>query len=249
MSASKNSVYRIAEVVRRSGFTKETIHYYLREGLLPPPQKPTRNSALYSEEHLHRLRMIRSMREEHLLPLKAIKCLLADQSLQEFSAAQFATLQALRQRKLNELRLRGPGGKPGLTRDLALELGLTVAELQELREIQLLTAADDEALDADEVECLRLWALVRDAGINAEKGFSPRDIRYIDQSAKFLFEQELALFKDRLHQLRPAEIDSLLHIVLPAIHRLVVIRHERMISALLEVYGASSVRTIPTRQE
>ena len=116
MSASKNSVYRIAEVVRRSGFTKETIHYYLREGLLPPPQKPTRNSALYSEEHLHRLRMIRSMREEHLLPLKAIKCLLADQPLQEFSAAQFATLQACHRVLEGAIHSASVGAKPEVSR-------------------------------------------------------------------------------------------------------------------------------------
>lgn len=249
ISAAAESAYRIAEVVRRSGVTKETIHFYLREGLLPPPRKTARNAALYGEEHLHRLRLIRSLREEHLLPLKAIKSLLDDQPELQFSADQFATLQALRRLKLNDLRQQSSGGERRLTRDLARELGLTASELQEMREIKLLTAGDDEIPDADETECLRLWTLVRDSGIDAAKGFSPRDIHYIDQAAKFLFEREVALFKDRLHQLRPAEIDSLLHTVIPAIHRLVVIRHERMISALLEVYGASAARTPPPQQE
>ena len=250
MTAARASAYRIGEVVRRSGVTKETIHYYLREGLLPPPRKTARNAALYSDEHLHRLHLIRSLREEHLLTLKAIKSLLADQPQLQFSADQLATLQALRRLKLNELRRQRPGDKPRTARELARELGLTSAELQELRDIELLTAADDEDLDADEAECLRLWALVRDSGINAEKGFSPRDIRYIDQAAKLLFEREVSLFKDRVHQLRPAEIDSLLHTVIPAVDRLVAIRHERMISALLEVYGtSSSPTTVPTREE
>ena len=72
MTAAAESAYRIAEVVRRSGVTKETIHFYMREGLLPPPRKTARNAAFYSDEHLHRLRLIRSLREEHLLPIKAI---------------------------------------------------------------------------------------------------------------------------------------------------------------------------------
>lgn len=79
MSAAAESTYRMAEVVRRSGVTRETIHFYLREGLLPPARKTAHNAALYGDEHLHRLRLIRSLREEHLLPLKAIKSLLDDQ--------------------------------------------------------------------------------------------------------------------------------------------------------------------------
>ncbi|MDE0853412.1 MAG: MerR family transcriptional regulator [Nevskia sp.] len=249
MTTAGKSAYRIAEVVRRSGVTKETIHYYLREGLLSPPRKTARNAALYGDEHLHRLRLIRSLREEHLLPLKAIKSLLAEQPQLQFSTDQLATLQTLRRLKLNDLHHKRPGGEPGIARDLARELGLTATEMQELREIELLTATDDEVLDAGEAECLRLWTLVRDCGINAEKGFSPKDIRYIDQAAKLLFEREVALFKDRLHELRPNEVNSLLYTVIPAVHRLVAIRHERMIAALLEVYGASSPPTTPTPKE
>lgn len=241
--------YRMAEVVWRSGLTKETIHYYLREGLLPPPRKTARNAALYGNKHLHRLRLIRSLREEHLLSLKAIKNLLAEQPHLQFSADQLAILQALRRHKLNDLRRARADGEPRTTGDLARELRLGPTELQELREIELLTAADDEVIEADEAECLRLWALVRDAGIDAEKGFSPRDIRYIDQAAKLLFERELTLFKDRLHQPRPREVDALLHTVIPAINRLVAIRHERMISALLEVYGTSPAHALSTRPE
>jgi DNA-binding transcriptional MerR regulator len=198
---------------------------------------------------LYRLRLIRSLREEHLLPLKAIKSLLPGQPDLQFSADQFATLQALCRLKLNDLRHQKAGDTAVTASELAKELSLTESELQELREIELLTAADDEALDADETESLRLWALVRDSGINAEKGFSPRDIRYIDQAAKLLFEHEVSLFRDRLHRLRPPEIDSLLHTVIPAIHRLVVIRHGRMISALLEVYGASAARSTQAQEE
>ncbi|SFF66353.1 transcriptional regulator, MerR family [Fontimonas thermophila] len=236
-----SAAYRIAEVARRTGVSKQSIHFYLREGLLPPPVKTARNAALYGDEHLHRLRLIRSLREEHLLPLKAIKSLLADQPQLQFSANQLATLQALRRLKLNEIRQQRSGDKLRTPRGLARELRLAATELQELRDIGLLTAADDEVLDLDEAECLRLWALVRDSGLNAEKGFSPRDIRYIDEAAKLLFEREVALFKDRLHELRPNEVNSLLYTVIPAVHRLVAIRHERMIAALLEVYGTSGV--------
>lgn len=248
MTAGLNSTYRIAEVVRRSGVSKETIHYYLREGLLPLPEKTSRNAALYGDEHLRRLSLIRSLREEHLLPLKAIKGLLADQSQLRFTPDQLAMLQDLRRHKLEEARQLPPETRK-TTEDLARELALSAAELQELRDCALLTADQDEAPDRGEVESLRLWVLVRNAGINAEKGFSPRDIGYINDAAQLLFDREVALFRDRLHELNPSEIHALLHTIIPAINRLVALRHERMISALLELYGTPSEPVSRNHQE
>lgn len=54
---------RIAELSDRSGVPIPTIKYYLREGLLPPGELIGRNQARYQERHLHRLRLIRALRE------------------------------------------------------------------------------------------------------------------------------------------------------------------------------------------
>jgi DNA-binding transcriptional MerR regulator/tetratricopeptide (TPR) repeat protein len=67
---------RMAELARRSGVTRETIHFYLREGLLPRPEKGGRTVAYYGEEHIDRLRTIRRLREEKYLPLAVIRRLL-----------------------------------------------------------------------------------------------------------------------------------------------------------------------------
>ena len=57
--------YRMRDLVRESGLPRETIHYYLAEGLLPPPLKTGRNTALYSEDHLYRLTFDGSIADEH----------------------------------------------------------------------------------------------------------------------------------------------------------------------------------------
>src|SRR5512132_1969078 len=67
---------RMAELAARSGVPRETIHFYLREGLLPRPRKGGRTVAYYGEEHLDRLRIIRRLREEKYLPLAVIRRLL-----------------------------------------------------------------------------------------------------------------------------------------------------------------------------
>src|SRR5690348_7553402 len=67
---------RMAELSARSGVPRETIHFYLREGLLPRPRKGGRTVAYYGEEHLERLRTIRRLREEKYLPLAVIRRIL-----------------------------------------------------------------------------------------------------------------------------------------------------------------------------
>ncbi len=64
---------RMAELVRESGIPRETIHYYLREGLLPEPRRSGRTRATYDERHLERLRAIRYLREEKFLPIAVIR--------------------------------------------------------------------------------------------------------------------------------------------------------------------------------
>lgn len=67
---------RMAELERLSGVPRETIHYYLREGLLPTPSRPGKTQALYDESHLERLRLIRCLREEKYLPVAVIRSIL-----------------------------------------------------------------------------------------------------------------------------------------------------------------------------
>lgn len=67
---------RMAELCAQSGVARETIHFYLREGLLPRPEKGGRTVAYYGEPHLERLRLIRHLREDKYLPIAVIRRLL-----------------------------------------------------------------------------------------------------------------------------------------------------------------------------
>jgi AcrR family transcriptional regulator len=57
--------YRMKELERLSGFNRSTIHFYTREGILPPPRKTGRTSAYYDDTHLRRLNTIRKMKSEY----------------------------------------------------------------------------------------------------------------------------------------------------------------------------------------
>jgi DNA-binding transcriptional MerR regulator len=66
---------RMRELEKASGISRETIRFYIREGLLPEPQRSHRNSATYTEEHLARLLSIRRLKDERFLPLSVIRTL------------------------------------------------------------------------------------------------------------------------------------------------------------------------------
>lgn len=69
---------KIAELARRAGVSRETIHFYVREGLLPRPVKAGQTVAFYSDLHLERLLLVRRLREEKFLPLSVIRRLLQE---------------------------------------------------------------------------------------------------------------------------------------------------------------------------
>ncbi|MFE2278622.1 MerR family transcriptional regulator [Streptomyces sp. NPDC059454] len=64
---------KISELSRRSGVSIPTIKYYLRDGLLPPGQATAANQADYGEEHLRRLRLVRTLVGVRRLPVGAVK--------------------------------------------------------------------------------------------------------------------------------------------------------------------------------
>jgi DNA-binding transcriptional MerR regulator len=64
---------RISELSDRAGVPVATIKYYLREGLLRPGEHTAPNQARYGDEHVRRLRLVRSLREVGGLSIEAIR--------------------------------------------------------------------------------------------------------------------------------------------------------------------------------
>ena len=85
--AQPRELLRIGDLAERSGVPIPTIKYYIREGLLPPPPLKTgRTMAYYDAEYLERLRLVRTLREEHFLPIRVIRAVLAERGAEPLSA-------------------------------------------------------------------------------------------------------------------------------------------------------------------
>ena len=66
----------MAELARQSGMPVATLKFYLREGLLEPGRSTGVNQAVYGDEHLERIRLIRALSKVAGLPLQKIRELL-----------------------------------------------------------------------------------------------------------------------------------------------------------------------------
>lgn len=70
-------VMRMAELSRESGVPVATIKYYIREGLVRPGQRTSRNQALYDEGHVRRLKLIRVLLDVGGLSISNVHAVLA----------------------------------------------------------------------------------------------------------------------------------------------------------------------------
>ncbi len=63
---------KMAELVKRTGVRKSTILYYVKEGLLPSPEKTSHNMAYYDASSIERIKAIKSLQNRYY-PLSRIK--------------------------------------------------------------------------------------------------------------------------------------------------------------------------------
>lgn len=73
---------KISELTNRTGVSKETIHHYIREGLLRKPRKTGKNTADYSDDYVRQVRLIKELRDHYFLPLPVIKKIMKAQKRQ-----------------------------------------------------------------------------------------------------------------------------------------------------------------------
>lgn len=84
---------KISELAERAGVPKETIHYYLREGVLRRPHKKGKNRADYNESYVEQIHIIKGLQDNYFLPLSVIKKIL--KQLKRQSPSEKSSFQLL----------------------------------------------------------------------------------------------------------------------------------------------------------
>ncbi|RIK05432.1 MAG: hypothetical protein DCC49_12430 [Acidobacteria bacterium] len=69
--------FPLRDLLARTGAQKETVHFYLREGILPPPRRIGPRRSLYDDNHVELIELVRRLQRDPGLPLQTIKKMIA----------------------------------------------------------------------------------------------------------------------------------------------------------------------------
>jgi DNA-binding transcriptional MerR regulator len=237
---------RMRDVVGETGLPRETIHFYLSEGLLPQPKKTGRNTAFYSWEHVRRARLIKSIQEKHFLPLRAIRALLEDADDASFSAPQQSLIQELRVRlgpsMAAKLRQRV------LLTDVLKQNGISKTEIAAFCDrgvIAVEGTGRKTSVSAEDAELLNAWARLKAVGISPERGFMPRDLEIIEEAISRLVRREIEFFTERYASVGGEEAARVATEAVPILNQIISIVHWRKIRSFIAEF--SEKNAVPIR--
>ena len=172
---------KIRELVKRTGVPKETIHFYIREGLLRKPRKSNVNSAEYNESYVDQIQLIKNLRDNFYLPIPQTKKIVKDfrkQSPSDQAISQFYSRFFRPADRLFAMEIEG--------RDAFLqETGLGkkwLAKAEEWGGITPEVLEDGEVVYApDDVAIGKLMVDMDQLGFGPKDGHDPEDLRYIGE--------------------------------------------------------------------
>lgn len=153
---------RMRDLVERTGVPRTTIHHYLREGLLPPPEKTSANAAVYTDAHVERLRLVAALRGDELGPhaIGEIRRILAlvDAGVDPAVAGRLEALTTVRRSGAGEVSRTFRGAS-----EVAREARVSLSTVRRLIDAGLLLArrapgGDRDDFDVADVEMTRAYA-------------------------------------------------------------------------------------------
>lgn len=160
---------KMRDLVKKTGVSRESIHYYTREGMLPEIEKPSPNQAIYNEEHVERILFIKKLQEKHYLPIPMIKNILNwqkdspfDENLMDIKSDYFMTADHF-------LPLQIEGEKAFLN-----FTGISAERLADFEEYGIITSDEKscgKVYPHDSIKIGKLIGDMRKRGLSYEKGF------------------------------------------------------------------------------
>ncbi|OGP83637.1 MAG: hypothetical protein A2Z08_11030 [Deltaproteobacteria bacterium RBG_16_54_11] len=169
---------KIHELAERTGVPKETIHYYLRAGVLRKPHKKGKNQTEYSESYVEQIHSIKGLQDNYFLPLSVIKIILKKQKRQ--SPSEKSSFQLLNEyfkplERLLNAEITG--------RDAFREAtGLSSKWLTTMEEWEVITAQIKDGhpvYSQDDVIIGKLLVDMDRLGFGPKDGYDPENIKRI----------------------------------------------------------------------
>jgi DNA-binding transcriptional MerR regulator len=232
-----DELLRMRDLVRDSGLPRETIHFYKLQGLLPPPIKTGRNTALYTHEHLERLRRIRELQERQFLPLRAIRAIFDDSAEQGFTPDQEDLVRRVRGTLAGWTRAQQ---RPAVAVADFVPARVTKRELRELIDAGLITVHGNGGggtVSEDDAVILECWAQFKEAGLGPDQDFGPAQLRIYDHAMEQLVKREARMALAAYAGAGAEDLSRVVELVGPVIGRLLSAMHRKRLRQFLVEVG------------
>ena len=197
---------KISELVKRTGVPKETIHFYIREGLLRKPRKSGVNSADYNENYVDQIQLIKDLRDNYYLPIPEIKKVVkefkkqspSNQAISQFHSRFFRPADRLFANEINgsdAFRQATGLGKKWLAK--AQEWGLITPDV---------TPNGERVYSPDDLAIGKLMVDMDRLGFGPKDGFNPEDLCQVSEFVKkYVVNAFKKYYEDKLERLTSKE--------------------------------------------
>ncbi len=188
---------RISELSALTEVPGASIKFYIREGLLPPPLKTSRNMAYYDESFVDKIRIIKELQTQHFLPLRVIREILAG-SDGNGSLAEAQVLLDLKGSLLG--RPIGERSQPLPEPEVITQFNTYEEELEKLRVMGILNPLEtggERVYDGDDLDFLAALENNRRLGFRSEIGFQVDDLAMYLKFLEDLAKEEVKLLISR----------------------------------------------------
>ena len=174
---------KISKLVKRTGVPKETIHFYIREGLLRKPRKTAVNSAEYNERYVDQIKLIKDLRDNYYLPIPEIKKVVKEFNKQSPSDQAVSQFYSRFFRPADRLVMREVVGRDAFRQ----ATGLGLKWLNKAEEWEIITPEnrdEDVVYSPDDIVIGKLMVDMDQLGFGPRDGFDPEDLRQIVEFVK-----------------------------------------------------------------
>ena len=167
---------KIRDLVQHTSVSKETVHFYIREGLLPRPLKKGRNIAEYDDSYVERIRFIKELQDHHFFPLAVIKNILKKQK----KSSEWQSLLNLRREYFRPIDRFLPKEILGEEHFLNAT-GLGKKWLSKMEEWKIITPevrGGQKVYSQDDIALGKLIVEMDTIGLGAIEGFDPEALKH-----------------------------------------------------------------------
>jgi DNA-binding transcriptional MerR regulator len=220
---------KISELASAADVPVATVRHYLREGLLPEPEKTSRNMAYYPPELVDRIKLIKQLQEERFMPLKVIRELLdSGNGDPERLRAQLELESRILERAFGGERSRTPAKEVRERYEMPKEV------LDRLAELEVVTP-DKRGYSASDVRIIEAISRFRAGGYDERIGFTVYDTLRYKRALERLVEEEVGVLVERVaSEMDPDRAMELIEAGAEPLQDLIAALHTKLLVAELE---------------